>query len=183
MMHTSIREIELLGIRTVYTDHSIMNTRTISGIAMNKVFRGYSCNMHAFVCVSKANAANFLQRQNAESISTLHIIPNGVRREDFIGDFSSHPLYQAINKQFNHYTIIIGIVSRLVIRKGTNLMIEIIDFIVQNYPNVNFVIAGEGKESYRFNSCLPKWNRDGIRVFLVGEVSHSDIPAFLVIVW
>lgn len=176
MMHTSIHEIELLGIRTVYTDHSIMSTQSIAGIAMNKVFRSFSCNIHAFICVSQANALNFLRRQDLERApSSLYVIPNGVDKDAFYKDSSF--LHNPTNSRDS---IIISVVSRLVIRKGVLLLVEIIDFVVANYPNVLFIIAGDGDEMHLFSSRLSMWNRCRTRVRLVGEIAHSDVPAFLV---
>lgn len=183
MLHTSIREIELLGIRTVYTDHSIMSINTVAGIAMNKVFRAYSSNINAFICVSNANATNFIKRQEMQSFPpSLHIIPNGVNQEGFLQSTSLHPLRQQITNACDcseHLTI--GVLSRLVVRKGILLLIDIMDCILEEYPTVCFIVAGGGEESYRMHQCMSKWNQDCIRILYVGEISHRDVPVFLVI--
>lgn len=184
MLHTSIREIELLGIHTVYTDHSIMSTNTISGITMNKVFRTYSSNINAFICVSNANATNFIKRQEIQSFPpSLHIIPNGVNQEIFLQNTLLHPLRQQITngcEGSDHLTI--GVLSRLVVRKGVLLLVEIIDCILEEYPTVCFIIGGGGEESYRLYPCMSKWNQDHIRVLYMGEIPHTDVPAFLVVI-
>ena len=151
MMHTSIHEIELLGIRTVYTDHSIMNTKDISGIAINKVFRTFSRNIHSFICVSRANAENFCKRQqityptNKTSAQSLFVIPNGVNDDLFTHDMNtnstiSETIFNSIPSLQSSYCsqkpIVIGVLSRLVTRKGIHLLLPVINIIIKEYGKI-----------------------------------------------
>ena len=195
MMHTSIHEIELLGIRTVYTDHSIINTKEISGIAINKVFRTFSRNTHSFICVSKANAENFCDRQQTtyttskKNTQSLYIIPNGVDDDIFthnmnINSTISETIFNSIpSLQSTHSTqkpIVISVLSRLVSRKGIHLLLPVINEIIKDYPNVHFIVAGGGEEAEVLQQLLPQWNQNSTRVLYLGEISHDQVPSFLV---
>ena len=194
MMHTSVHEIELLGIRTVYTDHSIINTKETSGVAINKVFRTFSRNVHSFICVSKANAENFCDRQQTtyaseKSKQSLHIIPNGVNDDIFIHNTNtnstiSETIFNSIPSLQSSYPtqkpIVISVLSRLVSRKGIHLLLPVISEIIKDYPNVHFIIAGGGEQE-ELLQLLPQWNQDSTRVLYLGEIPHDQVPSFLVI--
>ena len=53
-------------------------------------------------------------------------------------------------------------------------MIEIIPAILQYYPNVRFIIGGDGPEMYMIKEMLDKYNIDD-KVELLGSVAHKDV--------
>lgn len=185
MFHTSIREVELLGIHTVYTDHSLINTNQLDGIAINKVLQCSCSNVDALICVSKADRANLCERLALSSIpQNLHVLPNGVYAKDFQHDFTSHPLSILIRNQFgneNHVTI--AVLSRLVVRKGVFILEELIDRVLSTYDSVNFLIAGGGNQEWKIQKKADFWNATckRTRVLLLGTVEHDLVAPFLVI--
>ncbi|CBK21841.2 uncharacterized protein [Blastocystis hominis] len=184
MFHTSVREVELLGIRTVYTDHSLMNTNQLDGIAINKVLQCSCSNVNALICVSKADRSNLCERLEVSSIPhNLYVLPNGVNAKDFQHDFSNHPLSIRIRNQFgNGQYVTIAVLSRLVYRKGVFLLKELIDRVLSNYDSVNYVIAGGGKQECIIRERADYWNAvcKQTRVFLLGTIEHDLVAPFLV---
>ena len=186
MFHTSVRQCELMNLHTVYTDHSLMNLDDVSGILINKVLQCYSCNLDAFICVSHANCVNFLQRQHYQTKpNNVYIIPNAVDSKPFLKDYSSHSLVHNVINQFrqpfdNSITVIV--LARLVYRKGVFLLEQVIDRILSEYPNVNFLIGGSGDQEVIIQSQAIRWNErcNRTRILMLGEISHENVPAFFV---
>lgn len=186
MFHTSIRQCELMNLHTVYTDHSLMNLDDLAGILINKVLQCYSCNMDAFICVSHANCINFLRRQHYQTKpDNVYIIPNAVESKRFLEDYSSHSLVQNVLNQFRHScdnSITVVVLARLVFRKGVFLLEQVVDRILSEYPNVNFLIGGSGDQEMIIQSQAVRWNErcHRTRILLLGEIDHENVPAFLV---
>ena len=189
MFHTSIRQCELMDIRTVYTDHSLMSLHSLEGILINKVLRCYSCNLDAFICVSHADCVNFMHRQNYSSKpENVYVIPNAVDARRFEGDFSVHPLVMNINNlsrqtdHSQHPLLTIVILSRLVYRKGVYLLQHIINQMLQEFSYIRFLIGGSGECEDSICNVATQWNIPGqpAKVLLMGEIEQQDVPAFLV---
>lgn len=185
MFHTSIREVELLGIHTVFTDHSIMSLSSVSGIAMNEVLRCYSCCMNAFICVSQADCRNFCQRQRfATYPPSLHVIPNAVDAPRFLKDYSTHPFVLRIRKELGSPSgITVVVLSRLVYRKGACLLETVMNRVLAAFPVVRFLVGGAGDEQPRIEAVAEKWNTQcgTTRVLMLGEIPHDHVAPFLVL--
>lgn len=184
MFHTSIREAEYLGIHTVYTDHSLIDSTSVAGVAINEVLRCYSCCMNAFVCVSHADRSNFCQRQRFSSVpSNLHVIPNAVDSSRFRKDYRCCPLVTRIRKELCcASSITIAVLSRLVYRKGVCLLETVMNRTLASFPMVNFLIGGTGDEQKRIENLAGWWNRQcgARRVLMLGEIDHDQAAPFLV---
>lgn len=72
----------------------------------------------------------------------------------------------------NHITIIV--MSRLVYRKGIDLLIEVIPEICKRFPYVNFIIGGDGPKRVNLEEMREKHQLHD-RVELLGPVKHSDV--------
>ena len=130
MMFTSIHYLQLLGYPIIYTDHSIFIHTSLAGISLQTVFQFFLSQVNSIICVSQANAINFQQRYPSLS-SSIHIIPNGIFREEFQQDVEFHPLVHYIHNQIDRQTtIVISVLTRLVIRKGVLMLIELILIMV-----------------------------------------------------
>ncbi|KAK8806818.1 hypothetical protein WA588_005618, partial [Blastocystis sp. NMH] len=182
MFYTSVRQCEVMNLRTVYTDHSLMDLNTLSGVMLNKMFRCYSCNLDAFICVSFADCVNFLQRQRLSTKpSNLYVIPNAVDASRFYEDSSHHPLAVHLRNLLDPTTITLVVLSRLVPRKGVFLLAHVIDRLLAEYPFLIVLVGGSGEQETLLRSLSQRWRersqRD--RIVLLGEIRHEDVPAFL----
>ena len=189
MFHTSVRQCELMNIRTVYTDHSLMSLQSLEGILINKVLQCYSCNLDAFICVSHADCVNFLRRQKYSSKpENVYVIPNAVNAGQFEGDFSAHPLVMNIRNlsqqedDSQHPLVTVVVLSRLVYRKGVFLLQQVIDHLLQEFSYVRFLIGGSGECEDCIRNVAYRWNSTDRppRVLMMGEIKQQDVPAFLV---
>lgn len=127
---------KMMGIKTVYTEHSCFNYNDAAGINLNKIIKFFFREVDAAVAVSVACKENLTLRCKIDPSITF-IIPNAV-------DTTKFKLKQDIRMKEPEGVINIVYVSRLMYRKGVDLLIGIIPKIIAMYNNVNFIIGGDG---------------------------------------
>jgi phosphatidylinositol glycan class A protein len=66
----------------------------------------------------------------------------------------------------------------LTYRKGTDLLVDIIPEILRKYPNVYFIIGGDGPKMNLLKEMNDKYNI-GDRVELLGSLPNSEVPKVL----
>ncbi len=71
-------------------------------------------------------------------------------------------------------TVTIVVISRLVYRKGIDLLIEVIPEICARYSQVHWVIGGDGPKLVELEEVREKYQLHD-RVELLGEVPHADV--------
>uniref|UniRef100_A0A2K5PB15 phosphatidylinositol N-acetylglucosaminyltransferase n=1 Tax=Cebus imitator TaxID=2715852 RepID=A0A2K5PB15_CEBIM len=113
MAHDALFHAKTMGLQTVFTDHSLFGFADVSSVLTNKLLTVSLCDTNHIICVSYTSKENTVLRAalNPEIVS---VIPNAVDPTDFTPD----PFRR-------HDSITIVVVSRLVYRKG-NEMIAII---------------------------------------------------------
>ena len=94
----------------------------------------------------------------------MSAIPNAVDASQFT------PNPSAANPE----KITIVILSRLVYRKGIDLLVSIIPQICQLYPNVDFLIGGDGPKRVDLEQMREKYQLHD-RVELVGPIKHAQV--------
>ncbi|XP_071449168.1 phosphatidylinositol N-acetylglucosaminyltransferase subunit A [Hetaerina americana] len=158
----------LLGLRTVFTDHSLFGFADASAIITNKFLEISLADSHHCICVSHTGKENTVLRARV-NCSRVSVIPNAVDTAVFTPD----PAQRSADK------ITIVIVSRLVYRKGVDLMVEIIAEICSKYPEVNFLIAGDGPKRGLLEEVRERCSLQE-RVTLLGSQEHSAVRSILV---
>ncbi|XP_033355358.1 N-acetylglucosaminyl-phosphatidylinositol biosynthetic protein isoform X3 [Bombus vosnesenskii] len=115
------------------------------------------------ICVSHTGKENTVLRAKVlkEKVS---VIPNAVDTTLFMPDISK--------RDDNFITIVI--VSRLVYRKGVDLLARIIPDLCSRYKNVQFLIAGDGPKRWLIEEVRER-NLLQHRVTLLGSLEHSQI--------
>lgn len=150
-----------LGVRTVFTDHSLFGFSDAACIHINKVLKFILTDVDAAICVSHTNKENLTLRA-AMDPSMIYVIPNSVDTSKF----TPNPgLRFPLNK------INIVIVSRLHYRKGIDLLVDIIPEIIRKYPDVHFIIGGDGPKKAILEEMRDKYNLAD-RMELLGRVPH-----------
>jgi phosphatidylinositol glycan class A protein len=91
-------------------------------------------DVDACICVSHINKDN-LSLRAAIDPNIIYVIPNAVDTTRFQPDTS-------LRKPLNRINIVV--VSRMMYRKGVDLLIDIIPEIIRKYPEVYFIIGGDG---------------------------------------
>ena len=80
-------------------------------------------------------------------------------------------------RNWDRITIVVA--SRLVYRKGTDLLVAAIPSICDLYPNVDFIIAGDGAKRVEIEQMRERYVLQE-RVKILGSVPHKDIRNVLV---
>ncbi|KAL0359710.1 UNVERIFIED_CONTAM: Phosphatidylinositol N-acetylglucosaminyltransferase subunit A [Sesamum angustifolium] len=71
------------------------------------------------------------------------------------------------------------VLSRLVYRKGADLLVEVIPEVCSLHPNVRFIIGGDGPKRVRLEEMREKHSLQD-RVDMLGAVPHSKVQSVLV---
>ena len=101
--------------------------------------------------------------------SIVHVIPNAVDPTKFTPD----PTERDKNR------IKVVVVSRLVYRKGVDLLVGIIPPICKAFPNVDFLIGGDGNKKLSLEEMVER-ERLQNRVEFLGFVPHGSVRDVLV---
>jgi len=157
-----------LGIPSIYTDHSLFGFDDLASLVLNRVLKTTLSTVGAAICVSHTCRHNLILRAHLDP-SIVHVIPNAVESTKFTPDPS---------KQSKERLKIV-VISRLVYRKGVDLLIGVIPRICHKFTNVDFIIGGDGSKK----SCLMDMvKREQLqdRVEFLGSVPHSSVRDVLV---
>nr|XP_034958311.1 phosphatidylinositol N-acetylglucosaminyltransferase subunit A isoform X2 [Zootoca vivipara] len=120
---------------------------------------------HSLPLLSKENTV-LRAALNPEIVS---VIPNAVDPTDFTPDVSRR----------DKSTITVVVVSRLVYRKGIDLLSGIIPELCQKYPDLHFLVGGEGPKRIVLEEVRERYQLHD-RVRLLGALEHQDVRNVLV---
>ena len=133
----AIMAAQVLGIKTVVTEHSLFNYADAASINLNKIIKWAYRDLDACIAVSAACKDNICLRAKIDP-HRVFVIQNAVNTDLFKPSIDR--TYIISEKE----TINIVYISRLQFRKGVDLLIGIIPEITARFPNVNFIIGGDG---------------------------------------
>lgn len=119
---------KVLGLKTVFTDHSLFNFSDPENIVLHKYSKTWLSEVDAAICVSHVNKENLALR-SAINPHRIYVINNAVNTSNFKPDPTLKDPKDKIN---------IVLLSRLTYRKGLDLIVNIIPRICQKYPQVSF---------------------------------------------
>ncbi len=168
LAHEAMLHGRTMGIKAVFTDHSLFGFADLSSILTNKVLKFSLAGINHTICVSHTSKENTALRASLNP-HTISVIPNAVDATMFTPDPSQ--------RKPGRLTIVV--VSRLVYRKGTDLLAAIIPKICQTYPNVDFIIGGDGPKRVILEEVRERYQLQG-RVQMLGTVEHSQVRNVLV---
>ena len=174
---TSVTSLECLlhartlGLRTVYTDHSLFGFGDLAEVNINKVLRSVFADLDQSISVSNIARDNLVLRAMFNP-NKSNVIPNGV-------DFTKFKPDPELQKKKNSNEITIISVSRQAYRKGTDLLIEIIPEVCKQFPNVKFVIGGDGPKKPLLENMIETSNLQD-RVTLTGALRHNKVRDIMI---
>ncbi|CAH8839631.1 unnamed protein product [Trichobilharzia szidati] len=157
-----------LGCRTVYTEHSLFGFSDLSAIIMNKVMEGVFTAVDQVICVSHTAKENVVLRAKYDP-DRVFVIPNALDASAFIPDPSCRDL--------NYITIVV--VSRLVYRKGLDLLIAIIPSLCSLFPELRFIIGGDGPKRLELEDIREHYQLHS-RVKLLGSLQPHEVRSVLI---
>lgn len=74
-----------LGVRTVFTDHSLFEFSDAASIHLNKALKWFLCEIDAAIAVSHTNKENLALRARLDP-TKIYVIPNAVDTTKFTPD-------------------------------------------------------------------------------------------------
>uniref|UniRef100_A0A2P2I2S8 phosphatidylinositol N-acetylglucosaminyltransferase n=1 Tax=Hirondellea gigas TaxID=1518452 RepID=A0A2P2I2S8_9CRUS len=166
MAHEAMSVATALGIRTVFTDHSLFGFADVSAIVTNNFLTmSLACVDHC-ICVSYVGKENTVLRASVEPLN-VSVIPNALDTTVFKPRPYSGPAGR----------IVVVVLSRLQYRKGVDLQPPIISYITSKYPQVDFLIGGGGPKHGILSEVRDEVGVD--RVTLLGALPHSEVHGVL----
>lgn len=176
-----------MGLRAVFTDHSLFGFADAGSILTNKLLKFALSDVDHVICVSHTCKENTVLRASLDPLM-VSVIPNAVVAENFqplnytprIGDnlpLSSAPvLPRRLNTE---ETITIVVICRLFYNKGADLLIAVIPRILESHPNVRFIIAGSGPKAIDLEQMLERRVLQD-RVEMLGAIRHEEVRDVMV---
>lgn len=169
LTHMAMFHARSMGMTTVYTDHSLFGFGDAACIHINKVLKCMLSDVPHAICVSNTNKENLILRA-AIRPEDVSVIPNAVDSSRFTPDSDQRPKHPRVN---------IIVISRMTYRKGVDLLVDIIPAICNQYPNVHWLIGGDGPKRLDLEQLVER-NKLHDRVELLGRVEHSKVRDVLV---
>lgn len=171
--HEAIFHARLFGIKTVFTDHSLFGFADTSSILTNKLLKFALCDVDHVVCVSHTGRENTVLRAalRPEDVST---IPNAVVARQFLPDPDAAPKDHSALL----LTVCIVVLSRLMYRKGIDLLIAAIPPLCARHPTLHFLIGGDGPKYVELEQ-MRELHMLHERVALIGAVRQRDVRKHL----
>jgi phosphatidylinositol N-acetylglucosaminyltransferase subunit A len=179
--HEAILHARTMGLRTVFTDHSLFGFADAGSILTNKLLKFTLSDVDHVICVSHTCKENTVLRASLDPLM-VSVIPNAVVAENFQplaytprshepGHMAVRPVSQRLGPDD---TITIVVISRLFYNKGTDLLIAAIPKILASHPNVRFIIAGSGPKAIDLEQMLERRVLQD-KVELLGPVRHEEV--------
>ncbi|CAK9299269.1 unnamed protein product [Gordionus sp. m RMFG-2023] len=165
----SIVHANLLNIKTVFTEHSLFGFADASSIITNQLLKITLCTCNHIICVSHTSKENTILRAYIKP-EMISVIPNAIDSTIFVP--------RDLHEQINKTNINIIVMSRLVYRKGISMLVDIIPEICSLFPNVNFIIGGDGPKRLDLEEMKEK-NQLDRQVSLLGKIEHDNVYEIL----
>ncbi|KAK0449676.1 glycosyltransferase family 4 protein [Desarmillaria tabescens] len=170
--HEGILHSHLFGVRTVFTDHSLFGFEDAASILTNKLLAGTLRNVDAIICVSHTGRENTVLRgelfdESGRVRENVYVIPNAL----VPGNFQPGP-------PKSRDTVTIVVLSRLAYRKGIDFLVAAAPRICNAFPNVRFVVGGDGPKLIDLLKMREKHNLQD-RIELLGPIRPNDVCSVL----
>lgn len=167
MAHEGLFHAKCLGLKAVFTDHSLFGFADVGSILTNKLLKFALADVDHVVCVSHTGRENTVLRASLrpENVST---IPNAVDAQQLFPDPTSHAIKD----------ICVVVLSRLMYRKGIDLLLGAIPVLCERHSDIRFVIGGDGPKYVELEQMRERYMLQD-RVELVGAVRQRDIRTHL----
>ncbi|MCJ1308498.1 Phosphatidylinositol N-acetylglucosaminyltransferase gpi3 subunit [Agyrium rufum] len=189
--HEAILHARTMGLRTVFTDHSLFGFADAASILTNKLLKFTLSDVDHVICVSHTCKENTVLRASLDPFM-VSVIPNAVVAENFrpLAHGEKSNTRSAGNVQATRQAvppsqlgpddiITIVVISRLFYNKGTDLLIAAIPRILANNSRVRFIIAGSGPKAIDLEQMLERRVLQD-KVELLGPVRHDEVRDVMV---
>ncbi|XP_073020282.1 phosphatidylinositol N-acetylglucosaminyltransferase subunit A-like isoform X1 [Primulina eburnea] len=168
LCHEALMHARTMGYKVVFTDHSLYGFADVGSIHMNKVLQFTLADVSQAICVSHTSKENTVLRSGLPP-EKVFVIPNAV----------DTAVFKPAPKRLDSHEIVIVVISRLVYRKGADLLVEVIPEVCHLHPNVRFIVGGDGPKRVRLEEMREKHSLQD-RVDMLGAVPHSKVQSVLI---
>ena len=164
----AILHANCMGLRSVFTDHSLYGFDVLGSVLLNKLLKCTLASVDRVICVSNACKENMMYRTGFDP-AVYSVIPNAVVAADFT---PPTPAEQLAKQRSGRITIVC--ISRLFPNKGCDLLVRILPAVCKQHPDVDFVMVGDGPRFVEFQQMV-ETERLEERITLMGSVPHEHI--------
>ncbi|PIA30900.1 hypothetical protein AQUCO_05300022v1 [Aquilegia coerulea] len=168
LCHEALMHARTMGYKVVFTDHSLYGFADVGSIHMNKVLQFTLADVNQAICVSHTSKENTVLRSGLPP-EKVFVIPNAV----------DTAVFKPAPERLSCHEIIIVVISRLVYRKGADLLVEVIPEVCRLHPNVRFIVGGDGPKRVRLEEMREKHSLQD-RVEMLGAVQHAQVRSVLI---
>ncbi|KAK1302394.1 hypothetical protein QJS10_CPB12g00465 [Acorus calamus] len=168
LCHEALMHARTMGFRAVFTDHSLYGFGDVGSVHMNKVLQFTLADVDHAICVSHTSKENTVLRSGVPP-EKVSVIPNAV-------DTS---MFRPAPERVGCKEVVIVVISRLVYRKGADLLVEVIPEVCRLCPNVRFIVGGDGPKRVRLEEMREKHSLQD-RVDMLGAVPHAQVRSVLI---
>ncbi|XP_042023225.1 phosphatidylinositol N-acetylglucosaminyltransferase subunit A-like [Salvia splendens] len=168
LCHEALMHARTMGYRVVFTDHSLYGFADVGSIHMNKVLQFTLADVSQAICVSHTSKENTVLRSGLPP-ERVFVIPNAV----------DTAMFKPAPVRLSNHEIVIVVISRLVYRKGADLLVEVIPEVCRLHQNVRFIVGGDGPKRVRLEEMREKHSLQD-RVDMLGAVPHAKVQSVLV---
>jgi phosphatidylinositol N-acetylglucosaminyltransferase subunit A len=179
MSNESVVYAAAMGLPSVYTDHSLFQFDDLAGVILNRVLETTLSTLNAAICVSHACRDNLILRARLDP-TIVAVIPNAVDPPSFTpsDDPDDGACARSRGGGGGDQRIRVVVVSRLVYRKGVDLLVGIIPRICQLLPKVDFIVGGDGNKLLNLQEMVEREHLQD-RVVFLGAVPHVNVADVL----
>lgn len=170
LCHEAILHGRTMGLKTVFTDHSLFGFADAAGILTNKLLEFTLSDVGHVICVSHTCKENTVLRARLDA-QNVSVIPNAVVSDKF------RP-----RKHFHlrsNERIKVVVISRLYANKGADLLTAVIPRVCEANSRVDFVIAGSGPKEVDLQQMRERHQLQE-RVDLIGSIHHEAVRDVMV---
>lgn len=168
LCHEALMHARTMGYKVVFTDHSLYGFADVGSIHMNKVLQFTLADVTEAICVSHTSKENTVLRSGLPP-EKVFVIPNAV----------DTAMFKPAPERLSSDEVVIVVISRLVYRKGADLLVEVIPEVCRLHPKVRFIIGGDGPKRVRLEEMREK-NSLQDRVDMLGAVPHAKVQSVLI---
>lgn len=163
----AILHARTMGIKACFTDHSLFEFGDTGSIFINKVLKFGLSDVNHVICVSHTSRESTALRAELDP-RKVSVIPNAVVADKFT----------PVRRRREAKRITVVALSRLVRRKGLDLLLAVIPAVCKRHPLVDFIIAGEGPMRVAAEQLREKYELHD-RVRLLGNIPHDEVNSVL----
>mmetsp|Transcript_73072 Transcript_73072/g.167572 ORF Transcript_73072/g.167572 Transcript_73072/m.167572 type:complete len:426 (+) Transcript_73072:1286-2563(+) len=159
MLHAAV-----MGLRTVFTDHSCFSFADAASIHANKLLKYFLAHVDSCISVSHTNRENLVLRANLAP-EDIYVIPNAIDGSCFVPDPQKRPSAPIVN---------VVAINRLTHRKGIDLLADVIPIVCRSSTDVKWTIGGDGPKRAVLEDMIDAHALHD-RVVLLGMLPHDKV--------